>query len=327
MNIELRDDRIEAIRSKVLDEVDADITARGRRVRRRIAGGVGALALLVVAGVAGPSLLGPSPGGPEQSADMATADRGMGGPAPEVGMAPPEGAADAMLAEKAPSDPGDNREIITTGSASVSVKDPVGAAERFSGWVRTHEGRIDGRNEHRDEQGHTSATLQVRLPANRVESAIKQLRQYGDVEEVSLDRFDVTAQGRDLDARIKALKVSVGRLEAILARGATTDQVIAAETALSERQQELESLESERRALTEQVSLSSISVSFLAKDRADSVTPDGFLGGLIRGWNSLINAVNGIVTGAGILAPWIGVAVVVWIGWRFVRRLRNRSDG
>lgn len=329
---DLPNERFDAIRSRVLYQVDADINARGRRVRRRIAGGVGALAVLVIAGVAAQPLIGVGGGN-----DMPTVYRDSGvfaGGSAESMPAP--GDMDARKADDAtsldaaaapPETAGDqDREIITTGSANVTVKNPVKASTQFMVWVTRHDGRIDGQGETRDEDGGRSATLDVRLPSKHVNAAVAQLRTYGDVNDVGLQRTDVTAQGRDLDARIKALRVSIERLEAILGRSASTTQVIEAETALSERQQELESLLSERRSLTDQVSLSSIHIMFTQRDRAGEVEPDGFMGGIIKGWNALVDTVNAVVTALGVLAPWLGVGLVLGAGWWITRKLRPRRS-
>lgn len=326
-------DRFDAIRSRVLYQVDADISARGRRVRRRIAGGVGALAVLVVAGIAAPSLIGV--GG---SDDMPTAYRDSDGSAGSAPQAMPEpgasvdrmqgsdaGGATTLEAKQAPEADAD-REIITTGSTSVTVKDPIKASTQFATWVTSHGGRIDGQGESRDEDGNRSATLDVRLPSKHVNAAVAELRKHGEVNDVSLQRLDVTAQGRDLDARIKALRVSIDRLEAVLAQSGSTRAVIEAETALSQRQQELESLLAERRSLTDQVSLSSIHVTFTQRSPgAGDVEPEGFTGGVIKGWNALVDTVNAVVTAVGALVPWLAIAALLGGGWWIIRRARRRS--
>lgn len=319
----------DAIRSRVLHQVDTDIAARGHKLRRRIAGGVGALAVLVIAGVAAPGLFGT--GMPEVYRDGPVAaeapmpsDQAMSAP----GTVQQEDSVPSELDSKAippGSTPGKDREVITTGSASVTVKDPVKASTDFATWVTAHAGRIDGQNENRDADGGRSASLDIRLPAKQVGPAITKLRTYGEVNDVGIQRLDVTAQGRDLDARIKALRVSIDRLEAILAKSSSTDQVIEAETALSERQQELESMLSQRRSLTDQVSLSSIHVEFTQRDRAGDVEPDGFWGGLIKGWNALIGTVNAVVTALGALVPWLTVLLVLGGVWWIVRRARQKS--
>jgi len=342
MNIELSDDRIDAMRTNVLAGVNADITQRGRRGRKVIAGGVGALAVLTVLGLVVPSLTQSQPDY-STAADAPAASRvdsEAGGTAD--GYAANEatsmsrqaaGASDLAAKDIAPAPvppgepltaPGKDREVITTGSATVTVKDTADSANAFSTWVEKHGGRVDGRTESRSGGGHTSATLTVRIPSKHVTAAVAELRDLGIVDNVDLQRDDVTAEGQDLDARIKALKVSVGRLEAILAKAGTSSEVIEAESALSSRQQELDALTVQRRSLSDQVALSTIDVSFVQEAKPGSVAPGGFLGGLVKGWNSVVDAVNSLVTLVGVLLPWLAIAGTLALTWWVVRRVRHR---
>lgn len=339
---DLPEERIGAIRSRVMYQVDTDITQRRRRVRKTLVGGAGALALIAVLGVAMPSLTGIHQNGAAAgSADMAMPEPATGEmarsqadaatssvaqdsfaakqAAPDIAPVPPGGPTGPLTA------PGDDREVITTGRASVVVKNPSDRADRFTRWTQQHGGRVDARSENRDDEGHTSADLTARIPSKQVAAAITELRTYGTVQSVSLQRDDVTAQGQDLDARIKALKISVARLEAILEKAGSSSQVIEAETALSERQQELDSLQLQRRSLDDQVSLSTLSVSFTQESKPGAVAPGGFRGGLVSGWNALVDTVNAIVTAAGAVLPWLGLVALGGLLWWSIRRGRRRN--
>jgi hypothetical protein len=151
--------------------------------------------------------------------------------------------------------------------------------------------------------------------------ALAELATYGDVGTVDVQNQDVTAQGQDLDARIRALEISIDRLEKILADAGSSAEVVRAENALTERQEQLESLQAQRKALTDQVSLSTLHVELVQKGSASSVSPGGFQGGLTKGWDALVDTVNGIVSLAGVLVPWLAVALVVWVLWRVARRV------
>jgi len=345
MNIQLSDERIDAMRDHVLSAVDGDIKDRGRRTRKAIAGGIGALALVTVLGVSLPSLTGGTSG-----TDVTTsADGGTTAALPEPGPlgrnradeAAGSGTSD-LSAKAAPQStyegdispippdqppltaPGKDREVVTTGSAIVTVSDTSKAANRFTAWVEKHGGRVDARSESRDDEGHTSAQLTARIPSKQITAAIAELRKTGEITSVDLQRDDVTAQGADLDGRIKALKLSIARLEKILERAGSSSEVIEAETALSQRQQELESLQLQRRSLTDQVALSTLSVSFEQEGKPGAVAPGGFRGGLIKGWNALIDTVNAIVTAAGAAIPWLGIGAVAGLLWWGIRRARRR---
>jgi hypothetical protein len=345
MTIELSDERIDAMRAHVLDGVNDDLARRGRRVRKTIAGGVGALALVTVIGIATPSLTSGGGQADYQAASPRDAVTRMSksATAPEAaGADDAAGSVSSLRAEATDSyaakdiapvppgndpltAPGKDREVITTGSATVTVKDTADSANRFTAWTEKHGGRVDGRTESRERDGHTSATLVVRVPSKWVSAAIKELRGLGTVENVDLQRDDVTAEGQDLDARIKALKISVTRLEGILQRAGSSSEVIEAEGALSSRQQELDALQVQRRSLSDQVALSSIDVSFIQESKPGAVTPGGFKGGLIKGWNSLVDTVNSVVTAAGVLVPWLVIGGGLGLAWWIVRRVRHRQ--
>lgn len=342
MNLELPDERIDTMRTRVLDTITDDVRQRGRRARKVLVGGVGALAVLTVLGVSIPAITTdspeygssggvamPEPGGvvgDDRAAQTESADADAGNLSAK---AAPEGYAADSVPVPPPGEPltapGKDREVITSGSATVKVKDTEQEADRFTTWVEKHGGRVDARSESRDDENHTSASLVARIPSKHVGAAIAELRKLGQVQSVNLQRDDVTAQGQDLDARIKALRISIDRLEAILERAGSSSEVIEAESALSQRQQELESLQLQRRSLDDQVALSSLSVSFVQESAPGSVAPGGFRGGLIAGWNALVDTVEAIVTAAGAAVPWLGVLAITGLVWWGVRRARRRK--
>ena len=311
---DLDERRIDAMRSSIMHSVDADVARRGRRVRR----GVGALAaacfVVVIGGVGFSQLVNPDGG----SSDSAGSSAAM---APEAGG---DAALQDSADEKATREiaPRDVREVITTGSVDVTVDDPRDVAKRFAAWVESKSGRVDGRTESKDGEGRTSASLTVRVPSGQMSDALAKLATYGDVGTVDVQNEDVTAQGQDLDARIKALEISIDRLEKILAEAGSSAEVVRAEDALTQRQEQLESLQAQRKALTDQVSLSTLNVELIQKGSASTVSPGGFQGGLTKGWDALVDTVNGIVSLAGVLVPWLVVGAGGWIIWWGIRRRR-----
>jgi hypothetical protein len=310
---DLDERRIDSMRSSIMHTVDADVARRGRRARR----GLGALAaacfVVVIGGLGFSQLVNPN----AVSDDAASG----GGAATEPGAAGDSALRDSDDKAAPEVTPRDVREVITTGSVDVTVKDPRDVAERFTAWVESKSGRVDGRTESKDDEGRSSASLTVRVPSDQMSKALAHLATYGDVGTVDVQNEDVTAQGQDLDARIKALEISIDRLEKILADAGSSAEVIRAETALTQRQEQLESLQAQRKALTDQVTLSTLHVELVQKGSASSVSPGGFQGGLIKGWDALVDTVNGIVSLAGVLLPWLAVALVGWVLWRVARRV------
>lgn len=150
----------------------------------------------------------------------------------------------------------------------------------------------------------------MRVPSARLSQAVDQLSESGEVVSVSLQNDDVTSTVVDLDARIRALKISIDRLEKILAEADESADVVAAESALTQRQSELEAMTSQRDAIGEDVDLARLDIQLVQDEQIDDVDPDGFFGGLTRGWNSVISTLNGVVEGTGTVLPWAGVALL-----------------
>ena len=128
----------------------------------------------------------------------------------------------------------------------------------------------------------------------------------------------------DLDARIDVLEAAITRLNELLADAASTSDLIAVESALSERQAELDSLQSQRDYFSDQTLFATLSISLITPDNARPADPDGFLDGIVRGWESILAFFAGVIVWAGILVPWVGLAAVVVLVGILVRRIRRR---
>lgn len=219
-----------------------------------------------------------------------------------------------------------DRQVISTGYVTITVSDPLDAADQAVRVTESNGGRVDGRSEFAPIDGNDgSATLTLRLPAERLTSALDELRELGEVQEVSLSTTDVTLQTQDLDARITALTASVDRLVALLANATDTETLIQLETAISDRQAQLESLTSERRYYQDQVSLSTVTLNLVSEYTGPVDTPDNFLSGLEAGWQSFIGFFAGLLVALGVLLPWLVFAgIVTFVIILLVRRRSRR---
>ena len=220
----------------------------------------------------------------------------------------------------------ESRQVITTASVTVVVRDAREAADEAAAIAAEVGGRVDSRSERANEdEVPPSAYLTLRVPADRVEGVLDDLKELGDVRNLSLDRRDVTLTVTDLDARIQALEVSVARLQDLMSSATSTADLLQAENALTQRQANLDSLQAQRTYLAEQVALATISVALLPEEVAPTPAPGSFVGGLATGWNALVTAFNRVVEVAGILVPWTVLAgLLVAAGYLARRRSRAR---
>lgn len=282
-------------------------------MRRSLGTAAVALILVVLVGCSGPS------GG-----DSTSVDGGARGGAGVPEQAGPGGPVAAPADEADP-----DRQVVTTATASLAVEDPADAAQEVSELVESAGGRVDERTEYagtgEDGNGGGSADLVVRVPAEALTDVLADLEDLGDVERVSVSRSDVTATAVDLDARISALQTSVTRLQALMDQAATVEDLLAAEQTLSERQAELESLQSQRALLADQVELSTLTVHLAPFGVAPAGGPDGFLDGLGTGWRSLTAALGGAAIGVGVVLPWLALAGLVAVAVLVPLRARRRT--
>ncbi len=272
-------------------------------MRRSLGTAVAALAMAVLVGCSSPA--------PSDSGGAAS-----GGGVSGV----PEAAPDA------PGEPDPERQVVTTATASVSVEDPADGAQRLSKLVESAGGRVEERSEQTasGENGGAAADLVVRVPSDALTGLLADLEDLGEVANVSISRSDVTTTAVDLDARISALRTSVARLQSLMEGAATTEALLAAEDALSKRQQELESLQSQRALLADQVELSTLTVHLVPFGVAPPGGPDGFLDGLATGWRALVTALSAAVVVLGVLLPWLAVAALVTAGVLVPIRMARR---
>jgi hypothetical protein len=219
-----------------------------------------------------------------------------------------------------------DREVITTGSVTITAAEPIEAADEAIRITSAAGGRVDARTERAPIDGDQgSATLTLRLPSATLTASIDKFKELGEVESISLASLDVTSESQDLDARITALDASVERLLILLVKAKDTDTLISLETAISDRQAQLESLESQRRYLADQVSLSTIELVLISEADAPVDEPVNFWTGLTTGWSSLVVAASGLLILVGVLLPWIVVAgVITAIVVAIVRSRRRR---
>jgi len=219
-----------------------------------------------------------------------------------------------------------DREVIVTGDLTLTVDAPADSAREAVRIAEAAGGRVDSRNEYAPVDGDKGrASLTLRLPSKTLTATLDKLKALGEVETLEMSSDDVTTEVEDLDARTSALAASISRLHALLRTAKDTGDLIELETAITERQSELESMQSQQRYLADQVSLSTISVSFISEADAPVDAPVTFLSGLETGWLAFIAFGSGVLVILGVLLPWIVFFGIIGAVVVFVLRRRKRS--
>ena len=264
---------------------------------------------------------------------------GSSGSAPHLSAGGGSGQSDAVGPEASGGSKSDSgkaatvdRSVVVTGTVTITAQKPLSAADKAVSIVEAAGGRVDGRTENAPtDRDEGSATLVLRIPAAKLTPTLDALKKLGRPDQVSIDATDVTTQTQDLGARINALRASIGRLLQLEASATDTTNLIAIETAISDRQGELESLEAQQRGLDDQISMSTITLDLRSDAAAPPVKPADFWSGLGAGWGAFVAFWAGTLVVLGVLLPWLAflalAAAVAVMVVRLVRRRSARSAG
>jgi len=355
---ELSDERIDQIETALFAEISRERSARSRRRSGAWLIGGAAAAVIIVAAVIAPSvgsLIGGgmatdesavAPLAPVQgAADSGVESEGAGS---DAGSGTKEMADLDATAQIGADDGTADRAIITTASTTVVVDDIATAAALIADAATSREGYVESMSIGTSGQvvpvdpmsggvvydstmpypsTPDGAWITVRVPADALQSLVDQLADVGEVTASSINRQDVTEVTVDLQARVDAAQASVDRLTQLMTQAGSLADLIAAESALAERQATLESYQQQLKYYDEQVAMSTLTVTLTPEVETIAADPAGFGDGLAAGWNGLVATLNGIVVAIGFLLPWLVVVVIAGlIVWGIIRLVRRRKS-
>ncbi|WP_167051675.1 DUF4349 domain-containing protein [Salinibacterium sp. ZJ77] len=222
-----------------------------------------------------------------------------------------------------------DRDLVVTGTVTMTVDDPIDAANEARDLVVSAGGRVDAREQSAPRDGHSgTAQLQLRIPADELEGVLDQLGDLGRIDDTSTQSVSVGTQQRDIEARMTTLRTSIARYTTWLATAQTTSDLIELEGAISQRQIELESLEAQQRTLADQVAFSTIELHLYSDDTSPVATgPSDFGSALVVGWEAFAAFWIGATVVLGVLLPWLLLLGATGAVVILIVRARRRRDG
>ncbi|NYV78844.1 DUF4349 domain-containing protein, partial [Streptomyces sp. UH6] len=231
--------------------------------------------------------------------------------------AAPEGAAgsaaDDGAAEKG--DPGrtgaalESAHIIRTAQLSVSVKDVDDAVSEARRVAESAGGYVGKEESHSYDYDRTDETeVVLRVPSEKYDAVLKDLKGTGRVYYHSAQAEDVTDEVVDVDSRVKSQRAGVERLRELMDEATKLTDVVALEGELASREAELESLLARQASLEDRTSLATVTLTLTDEDHLDEENredPDpGILDALQGGWDAFVSTVHWIVLAVGAALPF-----------------------
>jgi hypothetical protein len=215
--------------------------------------------------------------------------------------------------------------IIRNGFVNVEVDSLEIAIDRVRALTASLGGYLGNVSMQTGERQVRSATLEMKIPAARFDSAMVGMPALGKVEHSSATAEDVGEEFVDITARVANAKRLEARLIALLAsRTARLQDVLSVERELARVREEIERHEGRIRYLASRVATSTITATVHEKYPVIAGQPgtNVFAAAFLNMWR---NFVRFLATGIEMLGVVIPVALLAWAayaGWRRWRRGR-----
>lgn len=225
------------------------------------------------------------------------------------------------------------RSVIRTGEVALTSTDLDAARGELDDLLNALDGTLDREQTEHNTKGEIErSTLVIRVPVDRFDAAMTAIQGLGTVKHADTAAKDVTTEVIDVNERVETLETSLDRLQDYQRDARDIDDLIRYEQQITERESELQSLKAQQSYLTDQTSMSTITV-YLSTPRKYVAPPGaledaGFISGLKSGWSALVDTVVVVLTIVGAVLPFavvlalIGVPLLV-----LVRRLVHRRPG
>jgi len=165
-----------------------------------------------------------------------------------------------------------------------------------------------------------SGDLLLRVPADRFDDAMSDLRELGTVQEQAVSGEEVSAQFVDLEARLRTWEAQEPVLLDLMGRATTIEATIRVQGELQDVQFRIEQIQGQLRLLEDRTALATIRVSLREASAPIATEDDDPRPSLAEAWREAVDGFLGVcfavVVGLGYLLPITAVAALVWLGYR-----------
>jgi len=218
-----------------------------------------------------------------------------------------------------------NRMVVSNAQMSLKVDNAQKALADSQSIVIGMGGYVENSNSSQLEGQLPMATCVFRVPCTRFDDTIQRFRSLGSVLTETIQADDVTLQYADINARLKVIRIEEQQYLTMLRNAKRTGEIMEIRDRLSQVRQQIESMDAQQKALMDQASLSTISVTF--QQRIEAGKPEVPSNWVDETWGSAVNALSAVGRFLGriviflfVFSPiWLGALLVYWISRRRYR--------
>jgi hypothetical protein len=264
---------------------------------------------------------------PTSNPDLEKPGTGVGFPGATAGASAPSGPSDQVAGQV------QQQLIVRVGDIELQVSDVTAVYRQARELALRLGGYVGDSQFATDSNGRPSATVVLRIPADRYDDALDALRPMATkvVSERSQET-DVTSQVVDLNARIANLRSTEAALQKLMDQATKVSDVLDVEHELSAVREQIEQLTAQQQLLQKQAALSTLTVTLETLPQPVSEVANTWDPG--AEFQRAVAALVDIAQGLGRLAIWVVVVVlpvalgagfVFLVAWFLARRLRPRT--
>jgi hypothetical protein len=211
-----------------------------------------------------------------------------------------------------------DRKLIRNGNIEFLTADVRKTKVEIESIAKEQQGYISAENED-NYSNRLRINQTLRIPADKFDAVMKQVEGLAEkVDNKNISTQDVTEEFIDVEARLKTKKELEVRYLDLLKQAKTVADIVSIEGQIANVRAEVESMEGRLKYLSNQVSFSTLNVSYYQESVAGYGFGSKFIGSLKSGWFTLVDFLFWL------LSVWpfvIGItALVIW----WVRRRRAK---
>jgi hypothetical protein len=269
-----------------------------------------AVFLTLSSAIALPSCGSPPPNATGGAASPSSGENEMAAsapPPPPAAQSAAVGSKTAAVPKKAAETPATRPQLIKKAELSVVVKSIDATTKSVTNIVEKQQGDILGFQNQKppDSSVRQTASVEIRVPQERLETTLEALAKLGTVENRSLTAEDVTQQLVDSQARLRNLRKSEEMVLKIMERSGSVGDVLKASQELSNIRESIERIDAQLKSLRNQVAYSTINLTLQAAVSAQQ-TPEPSLGLRVQEtWGKATHSVGELTLGLFGLGIWL----------------------
>lgn len=204
-------------------------------------------------------------------------------------------------AQSAPSASSADRMIVYNAQLSLEVQDADKTSTDIAAIAAQYKGYVSGSNLVRDSRGQMSGTVTIRIPAESLDAAQKQIEALGlKVLSRNKNSNDVTDQYTDLNARLTNLTATEADLRKLMdsttAKATKADDILAIYRELTNVRTQIEQIKGQMNVLEKTSALATLTISLQPHQEIQVLEPDTWLPNktAAQALKSLVQALQGL---------------------------------